>query len=207
MVLASNMPKYAPAEAAAAEIFNRPFPPEDLKGKAAFFEDCAEYVKKYTELAECPRFAPLLDERFAQLTERFKSCSDGKQALVIATEGRSMCCSLAFRFGPAGLIGTKEWREAPGNIPELLEAMPPDFRKRASEINRMHPDALTEMQQLYEEALEKSRWLRFRNRESDFGPTPDALITAAQKGQSFDSVRWQTILNEASPGGDLHSCY
>lgn len=200
MVLASSMPKYAPAEADAAAIFNRPFPPKDLKGKAAFFEDCAEYVKKYTELAECPRFAPLLDERFAQLTERFKSCSDGKQALVIATEGRSMCCSLAFRFGPTDSIGTKYWGKAPENIPELLEAMPPDFRKRASEINRMHPDALMKMQQLYEEAIEKSQWLRSKNRKRDFGPTPDALITAAQKGESFDSVRRQTIRNEACPG-------
>lgn len=199
MVLASSMPKYAPAEAAAAEIFNRPFPPKDLKGKAAFFEDCAEYVEKYTELAECPRFQPLLDERFAQLRKQFESCSDGQQALVIATEGRSMCCSLAFRFGPDS-IGTKYWGTAPGNIPELLEAMPPDFLDRASEIDLMHPDALMKMQQLYKEALKKSRWLRFKNRESDFGPTPDALITAAQKGQSFDSVRRQTIRNEACPG-------
>lgn len=208
-VFVQNMAKYGPAEKLAAELFRRPFP-DTLKGKAAYLEDCAQYVKDHTELAECPRFAPKLATRFDQLRTQLKSCTDGLQALRIAREAKSMVASLVLRLAPAGNISIKPYGTPPGNIPEMLDFIDDPYDIKALDVDRMRPDALDAITALFNQSLAQSRDFR---RDSDFGPSPDALIVAAENGQSFDTVRRKMVGSQASAslydhrqdsGFDLH---
>jgi hypothetical protein len=195
-VFVQHTPKYDPAEKAAAEIFRRPIP-DSLKGKAAFFEDCARYVQDHTELAECPRFAPKLALRFEQLRHRLKSCTDGLQTLEIAKEARSMVASLALRLAPASDVCIKRYGTPPGNVPEMLDFLPAPFKGQARAVDARRPDALATITALYEASLEAPQCRNARRLDRNFGPSPDALIEAAQNNQSFDTVRERMVTSQA----------
>ncbi|WP_377157062.1 hypothetical protein ACFJIX_00975 [Roseateles sp. UC29_93] len=205
-VFVQSMAKYAPAEKLAAELFRRPMP-DTLKGKAAYIEDCALYVQDHTELAECPRFAPKLATRFDQLRTQLKSCTDGLQTLRMAREAKSMVASLVLRLAPAGDVKIKPYGTPPGNIPEMLDFLDYPYNVQARAVDQMRPDALDIITALFNQSLEQSREFL---QDSDFGPSPDALILAAENGQSFDSVRRKMLNSGASASlhsGRHNSCY
>ncbi|WP_423594522.1 hypothetical protein [Roseateles sp. MS654] len=226
MVLASSMPKYAPAEAAAAAMFNRSESlPPGARERFWFTKDCAEYVRRYTELGGCPEFASMLHERFKELSHRFANDRPtDRESHDMAQEACSMAASLTSRFGPPGTAFIKAYSSPPGNIPELLDVLGyQDLRRvvdgtrcrledgpylsKAKKIDRKKPDARKLMMQVYQDWLDQNPKFQSTNRDHLLGPNPDALIAAARNGQSFDTVRKQMLLEEASPGGDLHSCY
>jgi len=177
-----NMPQYAPAETEAADLFKCAIP-DTLQGKTKLFKDCAEYVKKYTDLAECPRFAPKLAERFEQLRTQLK---DDRQALRTAEEARSLVASLVVRMAPAAEIGIKTYGKAPGNVPEMMDFMSRHYKEQASAVDLTSPDALEKITMLFNMYLQEKK-KDYPN--TKFGPTPDDLIEAAKNGQSFDTVR------------------
>ncbi|ANH68752.1 hypothetical protein [Mitsuaria sp. 7] len=203
-VFVQSMAKYEPAEKLAAELFRRPIP-DTLKGKANYFEDCAKYVKDHTKLANCPLFAPELATRFHQLRNQLKSCTDGLQALQTAKEAKSMVASLVTRMGPKGDIGIKRYDATPGNVPEILAFIDYPYDEQARKVDLMRPDALNILTELFNRSLEHSRKLYT---VKAFGPSPDALIVAAENGQSFDSVRRKMLDSQASATvqDDLYCC-
>ncbi len=181
-VSVQNKPKYAPAETEAADLFKRAIP-DSLQGKKEFFEHCAKYVKKYTRLAKCPKFAPKLAKRFEQLRTQLK---DDRQALRTAEEARSMVASLVVRMGSAGDIGIKMYGKAPGNVPEMMDFMSRRYKEQAGAVDLTSPDALQNITMLFNMSLQEKKEACPNEK---FGPTPDDLIEAAKNGQSFDTVR------------------
>lgn len=185
---------FRPAEQAAAELFRGPLP-DDVKGCKNYAADCFRYLREHTEIAACPRFAPHLERRIRELEKRIQAAPTQADAQDIAAESRSMVASLVLRLGPPNDIGIKPFGTPPGNIPEALDWLEglPGGRKlmqQAQKVDRMHAGARAQITALYEQGL---KGVSPFERDMCYGPSPDALILAAQAGRPFDEVRQRML--------------
>ncbi len=178
---------------AALTLFKPPLP-EAPAACVHVVDDCLHYLRRYESITDSGISQELL-ARCGHLKTLAQATTDPHMAQACAKEARSLVASLVFRFGDTDdWLRPKACRTRPGNVVEMMDrlchlGLHPNPKPR--EIPLDDPQAMQKMSALFDKTfMPPEGWdaPRAPNPRLE-GPSPDALIEAAQQDRPFDEIR------------------